>query len=147
MINNQVISRPGYTNLASVGVYVCMKAAFMVLLSGLLLFGCSQRQQTTTPPASALVQPGKDTTWEGGWVLRVAKRAGGSLEGVSLTETNKPAFTYFADKAALKEASGWGRNYVRIELFNALCPTPKGTQVRAGTVTFILHHWPWRNDG
>ena len=69
-----------------------MKHTLTIILSGLLLCGCSQRQATPAKqtaqsyPALNLIEDGKDSIW-GGWVLRVAKRDGASLEGVQVSET------------------------------------------------------------
>jgi hypothetical protein len=60
-----------------------MKSILTVLLSGLILCGCSQKQ--AAPPAIDLVVAGKDITWHGGIVLHVTKRDGASLEGIQIS--------------------------------------------------------------
>ena len=60
-----------------------MKTTFTILLSGLLLCGCSQKQATSTLPANDFVQAGRDITLNrGSCVLHVAKRDGNSLTGI-----------------------------------------------------------------
>ena len=63
-----------------------MKATLIVLFSGLLLCGCSQKQATPTRPAIDFVEAGKDSTWDGGRVLQVAKRDGRSLQGIRFVQ-------------------------------------------------------------
>jgi hypothetical protein len=62
-----------------------MKNRLTIILSGLLLCGCSHKQASSTGPAIDVVQAGTDTTWRGGYTLHVTKRDGSSLEGVTLT--------------------------------------------------------------
>ena len=65
-----------------------MKKTLIVLLSSLLLWGCSQKQSRSAGPAIDLIQGGKDTSWhsEGNdYVVHVTKRDGTSLEGVTVT--------------------------------------------------------------
>jgi len=62
-----------------------MKNTLIILVSSMLLCGCSQKQVT---PAIDLIQVGTDTTWnhgaDGEAVLHVSKREGSSLEGIRL---------------------------------------------------------------
>ncbi|HEX7617330.1 MAG TPA: hypothetical protein VF480_01280, partial [Verrucomicrobiae bacterium] len=76
-----------------------MKTMHSILLSGLLLCGCSHKQAT---PAIDLVQAGSDVTWNfddnawskhGACVLHIAQRDGSSLKGIRLV---------------LKIPDGWG---------------------------------------
>jgi hypothetical protein len=60
-----------------------MKTILTVLLSGLILCGCSQKQ--AAPPAIDLVVAGKDIMWHGSIVLHVTKRDGASLEGIQIS--------------------------------------------------------------
>lgn len=97
-----------------------MKTILTILLSGLLLCGCSQKQTTSTDtpkdatpadtakqaptgPAIDLVQAGKDTTWRDGYVLHVTKRHGTSLEGVTISAKlpTGQTQTFSADTATL----------------------------------------------
>jgi hypothetical protein len=59
-----------------------MKSTCVILLAGLLLCGCSQKQ---SGPIIDQIQPGKDLSWDNGPVLRITKRDGNSLEGVTVT--------------------------------------------------------------
>jgi uncharacterized lipoprotein YajG len=69
-----------------------MKNTLTILLSGLLLCGCSQKQATPAKqeapsyPALNQIEDGKDAIW-GRYVLHVAKRDGASLEGVQISDT------------------------------------------------------------
>ena len=74
-----------------------MKTTFTILLSGLLLCACSKK------PAIDLIQPGKDIPCPGGTILRITKRAGTSLEGVTFTSKlpNGQTQTIRADTATL----------------------------------------------
>jgi hypothetical protein len=58
-----------------------MKTTSIIVLSGLLLCGCSQKQGS----AIDRIQAGKDTAFGDSVVLHVAKRDGTSLEGVSIS--------------------------------------------------------------
>lgn len=63
-----------------------MKKTFTILLSGLLICGCSHKQASS--PAIDRVKVG-DTSWNDGghtfYTLHVSKRDGTSVEGVSIT--------------------------------------------------------------
>ena len=64
-----------------------MKTVPIVVLSGLLLCGCSQKQASGSGPAIDRIQVG-DTTWHNGstvCTVHVTKRDGTSLEGVSIS--------------------------------------------------------------
>jgi hypothetical protein len=66
-----------------------MKTTSIIVLSGLLLCGCSQKQASSAGPAIDRVQAG-DTSWPDGpyvYHLHVTKRDGTSLYGVSITAT------------------------------------------------------------
>jgi hypothetical protein len=67
------------------GGYTFMKNTFTILLSSLLLCGCSQKQ--ASGPAIDRVKTG-DTSWTDGptvYTLHVTKRSGAELEGVSIS--------------------------------------------------------------
>ncbi len=69
--------------LFSLGGYTFMKNTFTILLSGLLLCGCSQKQAASTAPASDFIQAGRDIKCNrGSSVLHVDKRDGNSLTGI-----------------------------------------------------------------
>ena len=74
--------------------YRFMKTTLTILLTGLLLCGCSQKETSpagpTTPagPAIDLVQAGKDSVWQGGTLLHVSMRDGASVEGIRLISTS-----------------------------------------------------------
>jgi ATP-dependent Clp protease ATP-binding subunit ClpA len=80
-----------------------MKTACMLILSGLVLCGCSQEQASSAGPAIDLVRAGKDTTWSNGYVLHVTKRDGASLEGVTISAKlpNGQTQAFSADTATL----------------------------------------------
>ena len=61
-----------------------MKNTLAVLLSGLLLCGCSHKQAAGESRAIDLIVAGKDVAWGRGAVLHIAKRDGSSVEGVRL---------------------------------------------------------------
>jgi hypothetical protein len=61
-----------------------MKNTSTILLLGLLLCGCSQKQAVPAGAAIDLVQAGKDTSWRDGYVLHVTKRDGPALQGVTI---------------------------------------------------------------
>jgi hypothetical protein len=64
-----------------------MKKMISILISGLLLCGCSHKWAKSDTPAIDLVQPGKDISWGSGVVLHVERRTANSVEGVRLTST------------------------------------------------------------
>jgi len=87
-----------------------MKTTSIIILSGLLLCGCSQKQASSARPAIDLVQAGKDTSWhsEGNdYVVHVTKRDGTSLEGVTVTITfpSGKTQTLSSDAATLSPGS------------------------------------------
>ena len=61
-----------------------MKNTLFIVLSGLLLCGCSHKQAASESRAIDLVVAGKDVAWGRGAVLHIAKRDGTSVEGVQL---------------------------------------------------------------
>jgi len=64
-----------------------MKNTLAIVLSGLLLCGCSQKQASSAGPAIDRVQAG-DTSWPDGpyvYHLHVTKRDGTNLYGVSIS--------------------------------------------------------------
>ena len=99
-----------------------MNTTITVLLSGLLLCGCSQKQATR---AVDLIQAGKDTTWnQGAYDLQVTKRDGDSLSGIHLVLTtpgslitNITAETGTVTAGSVENPAD--PNCVRVTLFNA----------------------------
>jgi len=65
-----------------------MKNTLTIILSGLLLCGCSQKQVSSAVPAMDLVQAGRDISWRNGCVIHVLKRDGASLEGIQIITTS-----------------------------------------------------------
>ncbi len=63
-----------------------MKTTLTILISGLLLCGCAQRQATSPYRAIDSIQAGKDMVWNNGLVLHVTKRDGDSVEGIRIVE-------------------------------------------------------------
>ncbi len=96
-----------------------MKNTLTIILSGLLLCGCSKK------PAIDLVQAGKDTSWNhGSYDLQVAKRDGDSLGGIRLVlKTSSGQDTIItADTGTVTAGSVENPadpNCVRVTLFNA----------------------------
>jgi uncharacterized lipoprotein YajG len=80
-----------------------MKNTLTILLSGLLLCGCSQKQGSSSGSAIDRIQAGQDTAFGDSVVLHVAKRDGTSLEGVSISAKlpNGQTQTLTADTATL----------------------------------------------
>jgi len=62
-----------------------MKVPTPLLLSGLLICGCS-RNNPVTHPKVELIEPGKDITSFKGYTLHVDKREGNSIEGVQIVK-------------------------------------------------------------
>jgi hypothetical protein len=101
-----------------------MKITLLVLLSGLLLCGCSQKQEPLTGTAIDLVQAGKDISWSNGEVLHIKKRDGSSLKGIqfSSTDGHGQKITVTADTGTVTSGSlddAADTNAVRITLYNA----------------------------
>jgi hypothetical protein len=68
----------------------------MVVLSSILLWGCSQRQATPTQPAMERVQAGRLIKWDADHILHIGKRNGSSLEDVQLWALGADGHTAFA---------------------------------------------------
>jgi hypothetical protein len=62
-----------------------MKYTLVILLSVVILSGCSKKQAPPARPAIDLVEAGKDIPWRDGYVLHVQKRDGTSLEGITIS--------------------------------------------------------------
>ncbi|MDR3413483.1 MAG: hypothetical protein P4L87_21430 [Formivibrio sp.] len=114
-----------------------MKITLVVLLSGLLLYGCSNKQAASESRAIDLVVAGKDVTWGRGAVLHIAKRDGSSVEGVQLLlpRSDGQNGMITADTATLVPGSDLNASddsCVQITLHNA-----QGVDKKE--VTFVLH--------
>ena len=100
-----------------------MKYTHLILLSSLLVFGCSKKQETPTSSAKDVIQTGTDTVW-GDSVLHVTKRDGNSLEGVSVTTKSSTGKiqTISADTATFSLAPV-AKDYVILVFKNAKLKT------------------------
>ena len=119
-----------------------MKHTLTVLLSGLLLCGCSQKPATSARPAIDLVEASKNVAWSDGYVVSIGKRDGTALEAVVVSKTGSDGKkrTFTADIATLlsgSEGSPTDENFVRIILHNAQ-DNLDGTK-NVGEVTVTLH--------
>jgi hypothetical protein len=135
--------RYGVAQLFSLGCYTFMKTTLTILLSGLLLCGCSQKQATSARPAIDLVEVGKDITWRGGIVLHVTKRDGASLEGIQIigTAADGQKMTTTADTGTLTPGSvenAADDSAVRITLHNAKSVSAK-SQATMPELMLVLH--------
>jgi hypothetical protein len=64
--------------LFSLGGYTFMKITLFIILSAVILCGCSKK------PAIGRIQAGRDIAWLDGEVLHIEKRDGYSLEGIRI---------------------------------------------------------------
>lgn len=122
--------------LESLGCYTFMKNIPLIVLSVLVLCGCSKHHEI---PARNLVVPGKDIVWHGSenenTVMRIAKREGDALEGIHIIyrgHPDGPPATITADKGTilpdLSPVTSHGVTYtnmVKIVLQNARFQTDK----------------------
>jgi major membrane immunogen (membrane-anchored lipoprotein) len=111
-----------------------------VLLSGLLLCGCSQKQATSASSAIDLVEAGKDITSFSNLVIHVTKRDGTSIEGIQIIQTGVTNFlkmTITADTGTLSSGSSkdaTDKNFVKISLNNATIETITATGKQTATL-------------
>ena len=100
-----------------------MKTTLFILLSSLVLCGCSKRSAATTPSAIDLVVVGTNTTWKDGSVLAVAKRDGNSIAGIHLViQTTSGPATITAPTGEMVPGSYYSsadHQCVRLTLHNA----------------------------
>jgi hypothetical protein len=84
-----------------------MKNTLLILLSGLLLCGCSKMPASSAHPASDRIVAGTDVAWNDGIVLHVTKRDGTSLEGIRVvhTDASGQVTTITADKGTVELGS------------------------------------------
>ena len=121
-----------------------MKNTFAIILSGLLLCGCSQKQASSTGPAIDFIQAGKDIIWPGGYVLHVTKRDGNSIEGIQIIRKSAEGqMTITADTGSLTPGSFENtadNSAVLMTLINAKTETvtANGAQARMRTPKFTL---------
>ena len=121
-----------------------MKNTLIVLLSGLLLCGCSQKQVSSAGSAIDLVQAGKDITAFSGSVIRITKRDGTSLKGIQIISTGADGqkTTITADTGTLTQGSvenAADNSCVRFTLHNAKSQNTKGQMMTAQTLMIVLH--------
>lgn len=107
-----------------------MRITFIILVLGLFCCGCSPKQDPARPSAIDQIVAGQDVTWANGFVLRVAKRDGNSLEGIQITHAIPGELTVIkADKGTVSPGSD--RTSVKIDLHDA--------QVQRGNNKFQNH--------
>ena len=129
-----------------------MKNTLIILLLGLFLCGCSQKQ---TIPAIDLVQTGPDATWNfddnvwnkhGPCVLHIEQRDGSSLKGIRLVLKIPDGWggqetTLTADTGSLLPGSVENhadKNCVRVTL-NTPTSQSANSRQHLPTVTYVLH--------
>ena len=61
-----------------------MKTTMIVLLTSLILCGCSQKQESTPSPTFYLVKSGRLSRWQDGYILYVEKRDGTALHNIMI---------------------------------------------------------------
>jgi hypothetical protein len=124
-----------------------MKNTLLILLSAFLFFGCSKKHPASAVPAIDLVEAGKDVAWSDGYMLRVARRDGASLEGIRILHKGQDGqvTTITADKGTVSglgavEAHGvLYTNFVNIVLENAHAQRADGSIKEYKTAKFFLH--------
>ena len=121
-----------------------MKTASIIVLSGLLLCGCSQKQASSSGPAIDRVQAG-DTSWPDGptvYTLHVTKRDGTSLVGVSISAKlpTGQTQTVSADTATLSAVpNATDDKSVMITLHNAKMLVDSQSSALGGDYPMKLH--------
>ena len=117
-----------------------MKTTLTILISGLLLCGCAQRQATSAHRAIDAIEAGKEVVWNDGLVLRIMKRDGDSVEGIRIVSKSSDGqeTTTTADSGSLSPGSVENpadTHSVRITLRNAQI---QGATTHATTETMML---------
>jgi hypothetical protein len=138
---------PNHNFLEPSPPFIFMKTTLTIILSGLLLCGCSQKPATVARPAIDLVESGKDIAWHDGFILRVAKRDGMAIQGVQITGTTPDGqkVVVTAETGALSPGSvenAADDGSVRITLKNAAIEQRSKTGktiTNARDVTYVLH--------
>ena len=120
--------------------YGSMKTTLTILISGLLLCGCAQRQATSAHRAIDAIEAGKEVVWNDGLVLRIMKRDGDSVEGIRIVSKSSDGqeTTTTADTGSLSPGSVENpadTHSVRITLRNAQI---QGATTHATTETMML---------
>ena len=108
-----------------------LKIAITILLSCLVICGCSQKQPTSARPAIDLVEAGKDISWRDGYILHVDKRDGAFLEGIQISRET-PEGQKVILTAETGTVSPRNEGVVNMILTNAIIHT--GTESRTDTV-------------
>lgn len=101
------------------GSYTFMKNMLTLLLSGLLLSGCSQKHAASGDSTLDLVQAGTDLILnDGHYVLHVTKRDGSSIQGVKIVAKAPDGLetTITADKGTVSEGSD--PHFIKIILYD-----------------------------
>jgi hypothetical protein len=140
-------SRAGMARFSTSGGCAFMKTTLTVLLSGLLLCGCSQKPATSARPAIDLVEAGQATAWQAGCVLHVAKRDGTALEGIQIIKTaadgQKTTFTAATGTVSPgSTADAQDENFVTFSLHNVQVEKHDKTRKTLDTakeMTIALH--------
>ena len=119
-----------------------MKTTLTILISGLLLCGCAQRQATSAHRAIDSIQAGKDVVWNNGLVLHVTKRDGDSVQGIRIVSRTSDGqeTTTTADTGTLSPGSVENPadiHSVRITLGNAQSQSAT-THTTAETMMLVL---------
>jgi hypothetical protein len=114
-----------------------MKTLLAIILSSLLLCGCSPRQAARAHRASDFVEAGKDVTWLGGDVLRVTNREGSSIRGIRLVTKAPDGLETTVTAATGTVSDGPYPHTVKVTLFNG---TSQGVKSRTSfeEMTVIL---------
>ena len=120
-----------------------MTNTLIVLLSGVLLCGCSQKQASSTGSAIDLVQAGKDITAFSGRVIHITKRDGTSLKGIQIITTGADGqkTTITADTGTMTQGSvenAADNSSVRFILHNVKSQNAKG-QMTGQNLMIVLH--------
>jgi hypothetical protein len=100
-----IVLHPGTADtLLDVGLLNSMKNMLtIILVSGLLLCGCSSKHNASAGSDVDSIQPGKDISCWDGSTLRITKRVGTSVEGATITvkPPNGLTQTFSAETATL----------------------------------------------
>jgi hypothetical protein len=126
-----------------------MKNTLTIILSGLYLCGCSQKQATPSSHAIDFVQAGTNEVWKQSdnreSILHVTRRDGNSLEGIQIIGTAPDGHKSISTADTGTVASGSvenpaDENSVRIILHNSRVNNDGKTEYKiGGDVTFVFH--------
>lgn len=120
-----------------------MIARFSPFLLAMISIGCSKQPSILSRPAIDLVQSGKETAWNNGITLNVAKRAENSLEGIRLVDQNAKTLLVSATGSISSGSIDNPKHYncITITLTNARSMTidqGQGLGATAGLTTLVL---------